>query len=214
MSLATQAKVLRAVQELKFERIGGEKSISVDIRLIAATNRNIPDEIRNGRFREDLFFRLNVVPVNVPPLRDRTEDLPQLVDYFLNKFKIHNSGKQKKLAGGGIQILQSYSWPGNIRELKNFIERISIMVASDIITNEMVRYYLGESTKDINPQSRLLRDFEELKLNDAKNAFEKLFIEQKLKECGYNISKTAEALGIYPSNLHGKIKKLGIQIEK
>ena len=214
MSLATQAKVLRAIQELKFERIGGEKSISVDIRLIAATNKNIPEEIRNGRFREDLFFRLNVVPVQVPPLRDRTEDLPLLVDYFLNKFSIHNSGKQKKLAGGGMQILQNYLWPGNIRELKNFIERISIMVTSDIISNEMVRYYLGESSKDINPQDRLLRNFQDLKLNDAKNAFEKLFIEQKLKECDYNISKTAEALGIYPSNLHGKIKKLGIQIEK
>ena len=214
MSLATQAKVLRAIQELKFERIGGEKSISVDIRLIAATNKNIPEEIRNGRFREDLFFRLNVVPVQVPPLRDRTEDLPLLVDYFLNKFSIHNSGKQKKLAGGGMQILQNYLWPGNIRELKNFIERISIMVTSDIISNEMVRYYLGESSKNLNPQSRLLRDFQELKLNDAKNAFEKLFIGQKLKECDYNISKTAEALGIYPSNLHGKIKKLGIQIEK
>ena len=214
MSLATQAKVLRAIQELKFERVGGEKSISVDLRLIAATNKNIAEEIRNGNFREDLFFRINVVPIDVPPLRDRTEDIPLLVEYFLKKYSTHNSGKQKKLAAGGMQILKSYSWPGNIRELKNFIERISIMVNSDIISNDMVHYYLGESSRDMNPKNRLLQDFQDMKLNDAKNRFEKLFIEEKLKECDSNISKTAETLGIYPSNLHGKIKKLGIQIVK
>ena len=214
MSLATQVKVLRAIQELKFERVGGEKSISVDLRLIAATNKNIAEEIRNGNFREDLFFRINVVPIDVPPLRDRTEDIPLLVEYFLKKYSTHNSGKQKKLAAGGMQILKSYSWPGNIRELKNFIERISIMVNSDIISNDMVHYYLGESSRDMNPKNRLLQDFQDMKLNDAKNRFEKLFIEEKLKECDSNISKTAETLGIYPSNLHGKIKKLGIQIVK
>ncbi|MAG14131.1 MAG: Fis family transcriptional regulator [Spirochaetales bacterium] len=214
MSLPTQAKVLRAIQELKFERIGGEKSISVDIRLISATNKNIPDEIRNRTFREDLYFRLNVVPVEVPPLRDRIDDIPLLVDHFLEKFSTHNSGKKKRITAAGMQILQDYSWPGNIRELKNFIERISIMVTSDIISNENVRYYLGESSRDINPQNRLLKGFREMKLNNAKNAFEKMFIEHKLKESDFNISKTAETLGIYPSNLHGKIKKLGIQIEK
>ena len=213
MSLSAQAKVLRAIQELTFERIGGEESISVDIRLIAATNKDIQEEIRRSRFREDLFFRLNVVPIEIPPLRQRLEDLPILVDYFLKKFEPDNGSKPKTISEEGLRLLRDYQWPGNIRELKNFIERINIMVDEDVILAETVRYYLGESSGSA-ARYGWLQDFNEMKLNDAKNEFEKIFIEQKLEENGFNISKTAETLGIYPSNLHGKIKKLGIHIDR
>ncbi len=213
MSLSAQAKVLRAIQELKFERIGGEESISVDVRLVAATNKDIQEEIRKTRFREDLFFRLNVVPIEAPPLRERLADLPILVDYFMNKFRQANGSGRKIISKEGFRVLHDYPWPGNIRELKNFVERINIMVDEDEIPAETVLYYLGENARTA-AKNGWLDAFGEMKLNDAKNEFEKTLIEEKLKANQYNISKTAEALGIYPSNLHGKIKKLGIHIEK
>ena len=213
MSLSAQAKVLRVVQEFKFERIGGEESISVDVRLIAATNKNIQEEIERSRFREDLFFRLNVVPIEAPPLRDRLEDLPYLIDYFMKKFAPPNGGKIKTISTPGHRRLREYSWPGNIRELKNFVERINIMVDEEEISEETVTYYLGENA-GIGAEKGWLDDFRDMKLNEAKDEFEKAFIERILRKHENNISKTAEVLGIYPSNLHGKIKKLGIKTKK
>lgn len=214
MSLNTQAKVLRAIQESTFERIGGEKSISVDVRLLAATNKEILEEIQAGNFREDLYFRLNVVPIEVPPLRERTEDLPQLIDYFMSRFGSQNDGDSKSISAEGLETLKQHRWPGNIRELKNFVERINIMADESIISESTVKYFLGEIQETKKSLFGVLRDFESLKLNDARNKFEKMFIEQKLSENGSNISRTAEVLGIYPSNLHGKIKKLGIHVER
>jgi two-component system nitrogen regulation response regulator NtrX len=202
---------LRVIQELKFERIGGEKSIDVDVRLVAATNKDIQAEIHHSRFREDLFFRLNVVPIEVPPLRERLEDLPLLVGYFMRKFA--NGDQQKSISKEGYRLLKEYSWPGNIRELKNFVERINIMVDEAEISGDTVQYYLGENSRTV-ARTGWLDEFNEMKLTDAKNEFERIFIEQKLKENENNISKTAETLGIYPSNLHGKIKKLGIHIDR
>ena len=213
MSLSAQAKVLRAIQEQKFERVGGEESITVDVRLIAATNKDIQEEISKSRFREDLFFRLNVVPIEAPPLRERLEDLPILIDYFSRKFQPDGGGKIKTITEEGLRRLSEYSWPGNIRELKNFIERINIMVDESEITDATVGYYLGES-EGAGVKESWLDDFQDMKLNEARLEFEKSFIERKLTQNGNNISKTAEVLGIYPSNLHGKIKKLGIHIEK
>ncbi len=213
MSLNAQAKVLRVIQELKFERIGSESSIEVDIRIIAATNKNMTELIRKKLFREDLFFRLNVIPIHLPPLRERTDDIEPLVSYFLKKY-----GSQKQKGGGkeispaGMETLKKYSWPGNIRELKNFIERITIMSEEQRISSGEVERFLGE--KRIDDQENTLHEFTDMKLNDAKDLFEKQFLEQKLRENGFVISKTAESLGLYPSNLHGKIKKLGITIEK
>jgi two-component system nitrogen regulation response regulator NtrX len=134
MSLSTQAKVLRVLQEMKFERIGGEKSVSVDVRVIAATNKNIQEEIRTGRFREDLYFRINVIPIFVPPLRERTEDLQALIDYFMVKFKRSAESETKRFSEDAIRLLQTYFWPGNVRELKNFIERINIMTEENVIS--------------------------------------------------------------------------------
>lgn len=212
MSSSAQAKVLRVIQELKFERIGGEKSISVDVRLIAATNKNIQEEIKKQLFREDLYFRLNVIPIIIPPLRERPEDLRELTNYFMEKFKPQKNSEKRTISNEGMKILEDYTWPGNVRELKNFIERINVMSDEEVISPETVHYFLGEKIKEEGSWN--LEEFESMKLNEAKDLFEKKLLTLKLSQNNFNISKTAEALGIYPSNLHGKIKKLGIKIQK
>ncbi len=213
MSISAQAKVLRAIQELKFERIGSEESITVDIRLIAATNKDIVGEVSAGRFREDLYYRLNVVPIHAPSLSERTSDLEELVSYFMEKFKSNTSEVCKTISKEGLKFLRAHKWPGNIRELKNFIERINIMTDEQVISAETVKYYLQED-KNVYTQSNLDDEYSEMKLTDAKDKFEKQLLIQKLEQNNYNISRAAEVLGIYPSNLHGKIKKFGIEIKK
>ncbi len=211
MSLSAQAKVLRAIQELKFDRIGGTEQISVDVRIIAATNKDILQQIDAGRFREDLYFRLNVVPINVPSLKERVDDIPLLADYFMNQFK-QNNHPVKTISPDGLEEMQSYSWPGNIRELKNFIERINIMSEGDVISLETVRKFMGE--KKVVRRSPLLDKFGDMKLNEAKDLFEVEILNDRLERNGFNIAKTAQDLGIYPSNLHSKIKKYGLEIKK
>jgi two-component system nitrogen regulation response regulator NtrX len=143
MSLSAQAKVLRAVQEMQFERVGGEKTIEVDVRILAATNKNIPEEIEKGNFREDLYFRLNVIPIKLPSLKERSSDLDELIGYFMEKFKKEGTDK-KTISKEGMSLLKKYSWPGNIRDLKNFLERVNIMCNEYEISEESVRTYLGE----------------------------------------------------------------------
>jgi len=212
MSLSTQAKVLRVLQEMKFERIGGEKSISVDVRVIAATNKHIQEEIRSGRFREDLYFRINVIPIFVPPLRDRIEDLVELVDYFMGKYRGSSDESPRRFSEDSLQLLRTYSWPGNIRELKNFIERINIMNEEKVISADAVRRFLTSRTDW--EKDELLKGFESMKLNEAKDEFEREFLVKKLEENEQSISRTSRALGITPSHLHNKIKKHGIEINK
>jgi len=212
MSLSTQAKVLRVLQEMKFERIGGEKSINVDVRVIAATNKNIQEEIRAGRFREDLYFRINVIPIFVPPLRDRIEDLLELIDFFMGKFKRSTDEPPRRFSEDSLQLLGTYSWPGNIRELKNFIERINIMTEEKVISADSVRRFLTSRTDW--EKDELLKGFESMKLIEAKDEFEREFLVKKLEENEQNITRTSRALGITPSHLHNKIKKHGIEIKK
>jgi len=212
MSLSTQAKVLRVLQEMKFERIGGEKSINVDVRVIAATNKNIQEEIRSGRFREDLYFRINVIPIFVPPLRDRIEDLLDLIDYFMGKLKRPGEESPRRFSEDSLQLLRAYSWPGNIRELKNFIERINIMTEEKVISADSIRRFLTSRTDWENDET--LKGFESMKLNEAKDEFEREFLVKKLEENEQNITRTSRALGITPSHLHNKIKKHGIEIKK
>ncbi|MFW5710459.1 MAG: sigma-54-dependent transcriptional regulator [bacterium] len=212
MTLSAQAKVLRAIQEQQFERVGGEKSINVDIRLLTATNKDIEAEIAAGRFREDLYFRLNVVPIRVPPLRERLEDLPQLVEYFMKKYNPIPDQPPRKFTAEAMKSLQRYSWPGNIRELKNFVERINIMTDEQEISAEVVTHFLNEKKVQKVPQG--LQKYANMQLNEARADFERRLIEQRLEQCDYNISQTAQELGIYPSNLHGKIKKYGIDTKK
>ena len=178
MSMNAQAKVLRAIQELKFERIGSEKSITVDTRLITATNKDIEAEVKAGRFREDLFYRLNVVPIHAPSLKERSNDIEELIQYFMEKFKSANSDADKTISREGLDILKKYNWPGNIRELKNFIERINIMTDEKEISAETVRYYIQEDTKASPIKNN---EYTDLKLNDAKDKFERQLLIQKLE---------------------------------
>jgi two-component system, NtrC family, nitrogen regulation response regulator NtrX len=196
MSLTTQSKVLRIIETQEFQRVGGSKNIKVDVRIIAATNKDLKEEVKKGNFREDLLFRLNVIPITVPPLREKKEDIPELVDYFLEYFAAEYGQKPKKITPDGLGMLQAYDWPGNIRELKNVIERFVIMNPSNIITAKNI--LIGESTRSDY--------FAFNTLKEAKDAFEKDFIAKKLEENNWNISKTSEILDIERSNLHRKIK--------
>jgi len=213
MSLSAQAKVLRAIQEMRFERIGGEQSISVDVRIITATNKDIQTEITNGNFREDLYYRLNVVPIHVPSLKERRSDIILLMDYFMQRFNLTPELPPKSLSKQGLEVIKNYSWPGNVRELKNFAERINIMTDENEIQKDTVIHFINEK-KPVQEEDNGLSKFDAMKLNEAKEVFERAFLIRKLKKFEYNISRTAEELGIYPSNLHGKIKKFGIEIKR
>jgi two-component system nitrogen regulation response regulator NtrX len=208
MSLATQAKVLRVIQELKFERVGGEQPISVDVRLISATNKNIQEEIRLGRFREDLYFRVNVIPIFVPPLRERQEDLDALLAYFLQKYGRLPASAPKTVSPDAREVLVRYSWPGNIRELKNFVERVTIMAEGEVITPETVRRYL--TVREEREREDTLKGFESMKLAEAKDEFERELLIRKLEEHGGDIFRTSNALGVSTSYIYNKLKKYGI----
>jgi two-component system, NtrC family, nitrogen regulation response regulator NtrX len=212
MSLVTQAKMLRVLQEMRFERVGGEESLVVDVRVIAATNRDIAALIAAGRFREDLYYRINVVPIHVPPLRDRREDLPELVAYFMQKYKPPALPAARTVSPEGMKILAGYHWPGNIRELKNFVERVNIMAEEPVVTVASVKSFLGAAAA-AEPGSAL-DAYRGMTLSDARETFEKDLIAAKLRETGGNVSRAAEALGVYASNLHSKMKKLKITAEK
>ncbi len=212
MSLATQAKVLRVLQEMRFERIGGEESIGVDVRVISATNKDVRDMIAKGKFREDLYFRVNVVPILVPPLRERREDLKALTDYFMEKFKRPSESEPRRISPEGLKVLTDYRWPGNIRELKNFVERINIMSEERVISSSVVEAFLGAVRREA--PDGLLSAYGNLTLTEARDRFERDMIMGKLRENGFNISRTAEAIGLYASNLHSKMKKLKIKVDK
>ena len=207
MSLKAQSKVLRILQEQRFERVGGNRTIKVDVRVIAATNKNLEEEIERGTFRDDLFFRLNVIPIRVPPLRERVDDIPELVTEFLDQSSLDTKMEQKTLGSDALELLERYNWPGNIRELKNLVERLAIMCPEKVI-----------SAKDVPPPYNTLRTddgrmesflaFDTLK--EARETFEKSFISNKLQEFEGNISRTAEAIGVERSNLHKKIKAYGL----
>ncbi len=207
MSLRTQAKVLKVIEEQEFSRIGGKEQIKVDVRIIAATNKDLKKEVEQGRFREDLFYRLNVIPIYVPPLRERIEDIPLLVTYFLVKFSVENGVKEKKISQSAIKALQSYQWPGNVRELKNLIERLVIMVSSDTIE-------ASDLPSNFFDYSRPLPSVEKMDLKNARNEFEKDFIIQVLESSNWNITEASQKLGIERTNLHRKIRQYNIDKRK
>lgn len=214
MSLKVQAKVLRVLQEQRFERIGGDHSVEVDVRVLAATNKNLEDEIKRGNFREDLFYRLNVIPIRLPPLRERGRDIIALAEHYLAEFAIEEGGQVKQLSSEAEFLLSHYHWPGNIRELKNIMERLSIMVPCE----EILREHLPtEMAGGVQIQSSALQNFTFMnRFRDAKLAFERYFILEKLKQYDFNISRTAELIGIERSHLYRKIKifELESEIEK
>jgi two-component system nitrogen regulation response regulator NtrX len=207
MSLMTQSKILRVLQEQKIQRVGGSRTISINVRVIAASNKNLELEIDQGNFREDLYYRLNVIPIVVPPLRQRIEDIPILVNAFLDEFANQNRGSRKNITDSALDMLCSYAWPGNVRELKNLIERLVIMVDKDEINSEDIpasyNPAIAKNNAVFGPQFAQLDKFKE-----ARRAFEKEFIRVKLVEHNNNITRTAEAIGVGRSYLHKKIKSL------
>jgi two-component system nitrogen regulation response regulator NtrX len=208
MSLSAQAKVLRALEEGKIERVGGTQPIKVDVRIIAATNKNLIEEIEAGNFREDLYHRLNVIPIYIPPLRERKEDIPLLLEHF-NKLLSEKYGyAPKEFTKDAVEKITSLKFSGNIRELKNLIERILIMVPDKKITSENVTPYLPLDIKKEENIFDISNSFAEFK-----ERTEKMFLEKHLKQNNWNISKTAEALGIQRSHLYNKIKKYGLEKE-
>ncbi len=214
MSLKTQAKVLRILQERKFERVGGTRLIEVDVRIIAATNKVLEDEIRRGAFREDLYYRLNVVPFVVPPLRERRDDIPALTSHFLDLFCRREGREAKSIVPETLEVMNGYDWPGNIRELKNLIERLVIMATGGTITPAQLPDYLAAGSSSRNQAGPRLDSMLEFpSLREAREEFEKEFIIQKLEEYNWNISRTAEAIELERSNLHRKIKSYGIDME-
>ncbi|MFM8550697.1 MAG: sigma-54-dependent transcriptional regulator [Nitrospiraceae bacterium] len=214
MSLSTQAKVLRVLQEQQFTRVGGNKLIKVDVRVIAASNKNLAKEIEKGAFREDLFYRLNVLPIEVPPLRERREDIPLLVKHFLRLAAEEQGLKLKDVAPDAVGALQQYEWPGNIRELRNLIERLLIMVPGPVIEASHIEGVLqakpaGGGTAS-GAGALVGQAYDSLK--DARNAFERDYIARKLREHNGNVSRTADDLKIERSHLHRKIKLLNIEL--
>lgn len=214
MSLKTQAKVLRILQERCFERVGGTRLVSVDVRIIAATNKELNDEIRMGRFREDLFYRLNVVPFRAPALRERVDDIPLLVQHFVNLFYRKEGREPKLFQSDALDMLRQYHWPGNVRELKNIVERILIMTPGRTITSQDVPDLHGGHFEPDCPCPSLDGALAQSTLRSAREEFEREFIVQKLEENDWNISRTAEIIELERSNLHRKIKSYGIDVRK
>jgi two-component system, NtrC family, nitrogen regulation response regulator NtrX len=206
MSLEAQAKILRILQERKFYRVGGEEPIDVDVRVVAATNKNLEDEIKAGRFREDLYYRLNVVPLRVAPLRQRREDIPLLVDYFGDQFLRNNGYKRKAFSEAALSLMQAHAWPGNVRELRNFVERVYILTPGDEVDVHDLKF-AGLSDQPETTSIDGLVTFRE-----ARAHFEREFLVKKIEEHQGNISKTAETIGLERSYLHRKIKSYGIEV--
>lgn len=206
MSLTTQAKVLRILQEQRFERVGGTESIQVDVRVIAATNIPVEDAIKEGKFREDLYYRLNVVPIVVPPLRERRSDIPLLLDHYMKLAIQENELSPKKIDSEAVELLTNHFWPGNIRELKNVVERLCIMTIGDTIKAKDVK----ESLQGFKKAEEI---FQQGELKRAKEEFERQYILKTLQLNDWNVSKTSKILGVERTHLYRKMKALNIQLE-
>jgi len=205
MSSKTQAKVLRVLEEQRFAPVGGSASMKVDVRVIASTNKNLEREIELGNFREDLYYRLNVLPFQLPPLRERREDIPVLTAYFLDDFAQRYGRKAPVLTRKAAEVLESYPWPGNVRELRNIMERIVIM-------RPQARIDIYDLPESILHKTLLTpaEQEQEISLQGARDRFEREFILQKLMEHKGNVARAAQALRIERSNLYRKIRQLGI----
>jgi two-component system nitrogen regulation response regulator NtrX len=206
MSLMTQAKVLRILQEHTFERVGGTETIKIDVRVIAATNRDLEAEIAAGRYREDLYYRLNVLPFRVPSLRERSEDIPILARAFVAEFCAEAGVQTKEIPPRAMTQLMSHTWPGNVRELRNLMERLVIMTPGDVIDAQDLPASTSAAAPGGNGPQRTLEE--------ARRSFERDFLMARLREHGWNISRTAEAIGLARESLSRKIKSLAIEVER
>ncbi|MBW2731884.1 MAG: sigma-54-dependent Fis family transcriptional regulator [Deltaproteobacteria bacterium] len=206
MSLTAQAKVLRVLQTGELSRVGGEKVLKVDVRVVAATNKDLAKEVEAGTFREDLYFRLNVLPLHSPPLRERLEDIAPMVNHFVREFCRENGFRNKVISPDVLQLLERYEWPGNVRELKNIIERVVIM-SDEVITPEDLPETFGKQNKPLMDLDR----YRDRTLREFKEEMEREFLLMRLEAHDWNISRTALALGIERTNLHKKLKAYNIQ---
>ncbi len=202
ISPAMQIKLMRVLQEKEFERVGGEKTIKVDVRIIAATNKDLSNLIAKNEFREDLYYRLNVIPIKLPALRERKEDIPLLVEHFLSRLN-ERRATEKKISQSGLQMLKNYNWPGNIRELENLIERLYVISPDSKISEELIAHYLVNS-------KQIPKSYDNMALEDAMYAFEKNMIAQALKQANGVKNRAAKILGIRTSALYYKLEKFGL----
>jgi two-component system, NtrC family, nitrogen regulation response regulator NtrX len=211
MSLKTQAKILRILEEQRFERVGGSRPIQVDVRVVAATNKNLEEEINKGNFREDLYHRINVIPLHVPPLRERREDIPLLTQYFLGELARENEAPLKTLTPQALEVLTAQPWPGNVRELKNFIWRVSLLTTRPVIDAEDLLLQVDTTVGQVGNVNVLLTlpDFRE-----ARARFEQEFLKHKLEEHGGSVSATAEAIGLERTHLYRKLRTLDLEPKK
>ena len=223
MSLKTQAKVLRALQEQVVEPVGGHASVRVDVRILAATNKDLSEEIRAGRFREDLFFRLNVIPLSVPPLRERGHDVIRLAEHFVSEFAGEYGRRMKRLTLDAQQAMRSYRWPGNVRELRNVIERLMIMVTAETIAVDDLWFLEGQLDGQFerparapvaSPSARPATPESVVPLYEARDTWERDYLLRALAAFDGNMSRTADALGVERSNLYRKMRGLGIQTRR
>ncbi len=210
MSLRTQSKVLRVIEEQRFTALGSGNTITVEVRVVAATNKNLEEEIQKGNFREDLFYRLNVIPFFVPPLRDHIEDIPILANYFLSEFASAYGRRPKTFSESALDALRRYRWPGNVRELKNLVERMVIMVPGERIERRHLPPNLQHDPHRAGPARSATYGFSSLQ--EARTSYERDYILRKLQENQGNVSRTAEILGLERSHLYRKMKSLGIAV--
>ncbi len=213
MPLETQAKIVRVLQDQRFIRIGGTQEIEVDVRIVAASNQDIPSLIEKGKFRQDLYYRLNVVPINIPPLQERLEDIPLMAEYFMKQAAVAASGTPRKLADDAIAVMQGYNWPGNVRQLRNVIEWLLIMAeggADDLVTASMLPPDLTSKAAEIVRGGADVVELMSKPIREAREVFEKEYLVSQIKRFGGNVSRTAEFVGMERSALHRKLKSLGI----
>jgi two-component system nitrogen regulation response regulator NtrX len=215
MSAKTQAKVLRVLQEGEVERLGSSRTIKVDVRVIAATNKDLEEEIAEGRFREDLYFRLSVIPIQMPSLRERVDDIPALVQHFMALFSRENNRRPARFAPGALEVLKQARWRGNIRELRNVVERLLIMSDREVIDAEDVRAVVRADARPAPGAAPAAEGARQTPatLREFKEASERAFLVDKLREHGWNISKTAEIIDTPRSNLYKKLEQYRIRQE-
>ncbi len=210
LSLESQAKLLRVLEENEAMRVGGERPYKFDVRIISATNKNLKREIDEGRFREDLYYRLNVIPIEVPPLRERKSDIPELAEYFLSRICMRSGKGMKYWGDGAKEVLSLYEWPGNVRELRNFVERLIIMSNSEVITEEEVRRMIPESSNIVRKDEEIFSE-EGFSFREIVQRFEKELLSREYDSVGRNVSKLARKLKMDRANLHRKLKSYGIK---
>jgi two-component system response regulator AtoC len=210
MSLNTQKKLLRVLQEREFERVGSSLTIKVDVRVIAATNRDLLHEVAEGRFREDLYYRLNVIQITMPPLRDRRDDIPVLVEHFLDKHRLDPKSQPARISEEAMAVLMQHSWPGNVRDLENTIERAVVLSRGDVITPQHLSFVPTTPSQHIDVGQRVSAG---IALKTIVEETERLVIEEALQQCGHSQSQAAERLGLTRSELEAKIREYNIPVD-